>query len=132
MITAYALLLDRCGLSHREAANLHGVRPDTVKSWSAGRNPAPDRVIADLRDLYGRIERAAEEALRLIASRPATDDVELSLVNDDAEAQSLGWPAVGAQAAMLGLVAARGVRPMRIVSRGSTPASAAAAQAHRR
>lgn len=130
--TAFALLLDRCGLSHREAAVLLEVRPDTVKSWSAGRNRPPAGVLADLRRLYAAIERAAAEAVAQIALAPADAEIELGLASDDAEAQGLGWPCVGAQAAMLGIVAARCGRPVRIVPRGSTLATAAAADAHGR
>lgn len=49
MKTLYAACLARLGLSQSEAASLHGVRLDTIKSWSAGRNPAPDFVWVDLR-----------------------------------------------------------------------------------
>jgi len=115
--TAYALLLDRCGLSQREAAAIHGVRLDTVKSWSAGRNPTPAGAVEELRALYARIERAAGEALALIEGAPPEGEVELGLAGDDHEAQSLGWPCVGAHAAVLGLVAARARRPVRIVPR---------------
>ena len=51
MITAYDLLRRRCGLSHQEAAAFHGVRPDTVASWCAGRNKANAGVIRELRAL---------------------------------------------------------------------------------
>lgn len=136
MTTAYALLLDRCGLSQREAAAFHGVRLDTVKSWSSGRNRAPAGAIEELRALYARIERAATEALAQIAAlarshcEPA--EIELGLASDDHEAQALGWPCVGAHAAVLGLIAARAGLPVRIVPHGSTAASAAAADAHGR
>jgi hypothetical protein len=56
--------------------------------------------------------------------------IEIGLAADDHEAQALGWPCVGAQEAMLGLVVARCRRPVRIVPRGSTVATAAATDAH--
>jgi len=125
--TAYALLLDRCGLSFPKAAALHDVRSDTVKSWSAGRNPVPAGVIDELRELYARIERAAEAALALIAEKSSgADAIDLRLAADDAEAQSLGWPCMGAQAAVLGIVAARCGRPVRIVEKSPHPAAGAA------
>jgi hypothetical protein len=123
MITAYALLLDRCGLSHREAALLHAVRPDTVKSWAAGRNRPPQGAVAELRALYVKIERAAREAVAQIVRAGATPDlIELGLASDDQEARGLGWPCVGTQAAMLGLVAAWATVPVAVVPRGSTRA----------
>lgn len=130
-MTPFALLCGVCGLSHREAATFLGVRPDTVKSWSAGRNRTPDGVLAALRDLAHRIDRAAGEALALIAEhRPP--EVELGYAADDAEAQSLGWPCVGAQAAAFGRIVAGlpdGVR-VELVPRGSSVGTAAAADAH--
>lgn len=129
MTTPLALLLDRCGLSHREAADFLDVRVDTIRSWSIGRNRTPAGVIDELRALYAQIEQAAGQALKVIEEQ-APDDVELGIAADDSEAQGLGWPCVGAQAAMLGLVVARCGRPVRIVPRGSTLATAAAIEAH--
>lgn len=132
-MTPFALLCGVCGLSHREAANMLNVRIDTVKSWSAGRNRTPDGVLATLRDLAHRIDRAAAEALALIAEQQPPE-VELGYAVDDAEAQSLGWPCVGAQAAALGRIVAgvpEGVKVI-LVPRGSTIGTAAAADAHRR
>ncbi len=114
MITPFALLLARCGLSHREAASALGVRLDTVKSWASGRNGTPPAVLEELRTLYARIVRAAAEMLALIAEQ-APDEVDLMLAPDDVTARERGWPAVGAQAAMLGVVVAQCRRPMRIV-----------------
>lgn len=90
-------------------------------------------MIAELRSLYAKIEKAATEALAVIAVAPGEVDViELGVSADNHEAQSLGWPCVGAHAAVLGLVAARCGQPVRIVPRGSTVATAAAADAHGR
>jgi hypothetical protein len=133
MTTAFALICERCGLSHREAATFLNVRLDTVKSWSSGRNRAGDGVIAELRALYERIDRAAAEMIATIekarADHGLPDIIELGIASDDYESQSLGWPCVGAQAACLGIVTARIGLPVAIVPRGSTLASAAAADA---
>lgn len=130
-MTLFKLLCDRCGLSHGGAADFLGVRVDTVKSWSAGRNPTPAGVIDALRALYRKIERAAGEVVSLAEARIKAGEapavLELGLASDDEEARSLGWPCVGAQAAALGIAAARLDLPVRIVPRGSTPATAAAA-----
>jgi len=128
-VIPYNLLRLRCGLSQPEAARLHNVRLDTVKSWCAGRNRPPPAVLAELRALHARIERAAAEALAAIAAAPGADEIELGYAADDHEAEGLGWPCVGAQAAMLGLVLARLDRPVHLVPRGSTLATAAAAAA---
>ncbi len=130
MTTTAALLIDRCGLSQREAADVLGVSINTIKSWMAGRASPRPGVIAELRALYARIEHAAEEALAVIAAHPDAGEIELGFATDDHEAQGRGWPCVGAQAAMLGIVAARCGRPVRLVPRGSTQATAAAAGLH--
>lgn len=100
-VTLYALLRERCGLSLREAANFHDVAMNTVESWSSGRRPAPDGVVSELRRLYAKIEDAAYQE---IADKEGA--VDLILASDDTEAASLGWPCVGAHAAMLGIAAA--------------------------
>ncbi len=132
MITAFALLLDRCGLSIREAADYLSVRPDTVKSWSAGRNPAPAGAVAELRSLYQKIDRAARQALAEMAQAPEGIDIEIGIAADDHEAGLLGLPCVGAHAALLGLIVAGSSCAVRIVPRGSTGATAAAAEIHRK
>lgn len=133
MTTEFSLLTQACGLSHREAAEFLGVRIDTVKSWSAGRNPAPDGVLDELRGLAARIDRAVAEALRTIReASPPPDDVEIGVASDDYEAQSLGWPCVGAHRQVAARIAAACPYSVHIVPRGSTPASAAAADAHER
>ena len=59
MKTLYAACLTRLGLSLPEAAKHHGVRLDTVKSWSSGRNRVPVGVWDDLRDLERKIGEAS-------------------------------------------------------------------------
>lgn len=51
MITLYAAALRFLGLSQTEAAELHQVRLDTVKSWSSGRRDVPDHAWETLRQL---------------------------------------------------------------------------------
>lgn len=117
MTATITLLIERCGLSHREAAAFLNVSTDSIRSWSIGRNATPLGVIAELRALYARIERAAAEMVALAAEHPSAEEVALLLAADDADARSLGWPCVGVQAAMLGIVAARLGRPCRVVVR---------------
>lgn len=49
MKTVYAAALSRLCLSQAEAAELHDVRIDTVKSWSSGRARVPPGAWDDLR-----------------------------------------------------------------------------------
>jgi len=130
-MTPFAVLCALAGLSHREAGDFLGVRPDTVKSWSAGRNRTAPGAIVELRTLVARQERAAAEAVAQIAkSHGAPDEIEIGYPADDHEARSLGWPCVGAWAAMAARVLATADAPIKLVPRGSTPGTAAAAGAH--
>ena len=61
MKTLSAACLSRLGLAQTEAAGLHGVRLDTVKSWSSGRNRVPQGAWDDLREYEAQIVDLAEE-----------------------------------------------------------------------
>lgn len=128
MTTPFKLLTQLAGLSLPEAGRFLDVRPDTVKSWASGRNPTPDGAIDQLRDLIDRIDIAAEQALQVIdETQPA--DIELGYCADDHEAQSLGFPCVGAHNAVLARVVCDAEVPVRLVPRGSTTTTAAAIDA---
>lgn len=134
-MTPFALLCELAGLSHREAGEFLSVRLDTAKSWSAGRNPSPAGALDELKRLIGRQRQAAEAALAEIgraANREGPPDmIEIGYPADDAEAQGLGWPCVGAWRAMAARIVAESPLPVRLVARGATPASAAAVDVHR-
>jgi hypothetical protein len=130
--TLYGLLLQACGLSHREAAALHGVRLDTINSWSSGRRETPAGVIADLRALYRSIAGAAANHAETLREAPDDCAIELGYPAHDHEALALGFPSIGAWRAMAAIVVAQTDRPMILVPRGSTPATAAAVDAHGR
>jgi len=128
MKSTYGLIRERCGLSIVEAAAFHKVPDDTVKAWSSGRRRAPAGVIEELRELYDLIDNAAHELEQLVGDE--SGEIELGLASDDTEAQSIGWPCVGAHAAALGLAACYLNNDVVIVPRGSTAATAAAADIH--
>jgi hypothetical protein len=134
-LTPAALLIQIGGLSHREAADFLRVRLDTVQSWHRSRNPtqARDGVIAELRGLIARQETAAAQATDQIAAlagrHGAPTEIEIGYPADDHEAQDLGWPCVGAWRAMAARVVAAAPIKIILVPRGSTPGTAAAADA---
>jgi hypothetical protein len=137
MAMLFDLLIQACGLSQRRAADILKVRIDTIKSWASGRRQAPQEVLADLSALVVRIETEAAQLLAqiddLADQHGEHAEIELGIASDDAEARSIGWPCVGAQRASLALVVARGMERgyrFRLVPRGSTVATAAAADAH--
>lgn len=114
MTTIFAMLMQTCGLSHREAADVLHVRIDTVKSWSSGRRQAPQDALAELAALSARIEGAATEALAQIDAMAdqhgIPEEIDLGIASDDVEARSIGWPCVGAQCASVALIVARGMQ----------------------
>lgn len=91
MKTLYSACLSRLGLSLAGAASLHGVRLDTVKSWSSGRNPVPQGAWDELREYEAGIvdrseamieawEAQGQPAIEIDASE--ADDVSLMAAAD--------------------------------------------------
>lgn len=119
-----------CGLSQREAADFLGVRRDTVDKATAGRIPVPPGWLHELRALHERQQQAADAALELLPDDYA-GIVEIGIASDDVEAQAppLRWPCVGAHQAVARLIWEAGLDVV-TVPRGSTMASAAAADRH--
>lgn len=113
-MSAFALLMQRCGLSQREVAEFLEVRLDTIKSWSSGRNPTRLAIINEMRDLCHKIEesgqRLAEGQSRLIEKQREDSGqsvlLEFGVAQSDAEARTLGFPCIGAHAAALGVAIA--------------------------
>ena len=69
-MTTFSTALQICGLSHKEAAEFFDVRLDTVKSWSAGRNPVPDGVWRMIASLYDHICNTAEATVEAMEDQP--------------------------------------------------------------
>lgn len=132
-MTPFGLLLDLSGLSHREAGDILKVRADTLKSWVHGRRASPQTVLDTLAELIRRQEQAAGEALDriddLLEGAAPPEFIEIGYPSDDHEAQSLGWPCVGAWKAMAARVIAGAYVPVKLVPRGASTATAAAADA---
>ncbi len=100
-MTLYAAAIRLLGLSQTDAAGLHGVSLNTVKSWAASRNPVPLGVWDELRSLYALQMNAADEALDEIDRHPQAEVIDL-LTNTDRAAE---WPSEGAHMAVLARVA---------------------------
>ena len=128
-MTLFSAILKLSGLSIREAAAFLSVRPDTVKSWSAGRNPVPAGVMDQMHGLLGKQEKAAGEGLALWEEKGCPAQMEFGGATDDHEARSLGWPSVGAQMAAFSRLweMVHGECDIILSPRGSTMATAAAA-----
>jgi len=111
MTTPFALLCERCGLTLAEAARYLEADPETVRGWWSGGTSCPDQVIGQMRLLYRQISVNAEQAMRQFVEFNQTQgspaEVEIGVAPDDATAQRLGLPCIGAHRAMLGMVIAR-------------------------
>ncbi len=88
-------------------------------------------IFAQLHALAQRQETAAEETLGLWEELGCPAEIEIGLASDDHEARALGWPCVGAHAAVIRRVWELLPPDVRVivVPRGSTLASAGAADA---
>lgn len=131
-MTPFALLCQACGLSQREAADLLDISHSSVDKMSRGIRSVPEGVLDELRALHAVIRRASEEAFKVLSSAPTEVEIEIGYPADDHEARALGFPCVGAWRAMCAGAIARLPQRVRLVPRGSTPATAAAADSHER
>lgn len=131
-MTLFSSLLKMAGLSIGEASNYFETRPDTMKSWSAGRNPVPDGILDKLHTLMERQEAAASAAFDVWMEQGQPDELEIGIASDNYEAQQLGWPCVGAQMATIARLweMVHGDAVIKLVPRGSTVPTAIAIEAH--
>ena len=132
-MTPFAALSTLAGLTLHEAGDLCGVRHDSARQWATGRRTAPPGAIDRLRDLIATQERVATQTLAQIVAlaqqHGAPAEIEIGYPADDYEAQSLGFPCVGAWAAMAARVIAAAPVSVVLTPRGSTVAPAAAVAA---
>lgn len=109
-MTPFAAISTLAGLTLQEAGDLCGVRHDSARQWATGRRAAPPGAIDRLRDLIATQERVAAQTLAQIVARAqqhgARAEIEIGYPADDYEAQSLGFPCVGAWGAMAARVIA--------------------------
>lgn len=139
-MTPFRALLTASNLSVAEAAEYCAVSFDTAKSWYYGRRASPGSVINELRDLINRQEHAAQQAITVIHQQIAQHGVPGELTigycagDDEARKAPLGWPCKSAHDAVIARVLAalpdNLLHRVVLVPRGSTPATAAAVDAH--
>ncbi len=137
-ISLFRILIDTAGLSLSQASHFLDAREDSVMSWSSGRRGTPDGVIDELLDLVTRQRLAAQHGadtiIKKIKKHGLSAAVEIGISADDHEAQSLGWPTVSVHGAVIGMMLsslpAHIARRAVIVPRGSTAATAKAADQH--
>src|SRR3546814_12275198 len=89
MKTIYAACLSRLGLSLAGAAQLHGIRVDTVKNWSVGRRTVTAGAWDELRAYEAQIVDRAEAIRALWEETPSN----IALMAADAEHSRLMYAA---------------------------------------
>lgn len=137
-MTTFSALARICGLSQTEIVELLSVSSEALQAWLTGNPHAPPGALDAIHKLVSTQHRAASEGAAVILARlyehGMPEAIELGAATDDHEARSLGWPTASAHLATLGMTIAM-LPPdlaerIRVVPRGSTPASAAAEKSH--
>jgi hypothetical protein len=85
-----------------------------------------------LRGLAATIEQTADHWLEAFEAAPEGAEIEVGYPVDDHEAQTLDFPCIGAWRAAMARAIAETDRAVILVPRGSTPATAGAADMHGR
>lgn len=109
MPTMFSLLVDRCGLSQREAADFLKVSPSAVDKMARGVRATPDGIVDELADLYLRISLTAEEIMQMVAGleKKGVDPEDRIVVTmTDAQAKKRGWPCAAPANAAVGIAIA--------------------------
>ena len=90
-MTLFGALREAAGLSLQEAADFHGVRLDTIKSWTSGRRRAPPDAINKFRALLASQE---VESLKLApeVSNLSAEALAAMLTSDTTADAAIGWP----------------------------------------
>jgi DNA-binding XRE family transcriptional regulator len=103
--TLFRLIRERCGLTREEMADVMDVRFDTLRAWDSGQRNAPAGAIADARTLYQRIAHAGGALGARIDALKKSEAV-IGLVSTEDEARAMGFPAIAAQHAAVGMALA--------------------------
>jgi hypothetical protein len=128
-MTPFKLLLNLSGLSQREASDYLNISKSTVDKLSREKFKANEGIIKELRNLIAKQHSAANKALALIHEQAAMPTyIEIGYPANDREAQTLGWPSVGAWSAMTARIISQCSIPIVFVPGGSIISTAAAAE----
>ena len=140
-MTPFTALQALCGLSNREAAAYLDIGEKHVEKLRSGaRTPAP-AMLAELQKLWTLIEQAAVDGAEAMTAEGILENdvkIEIGYPVDDHEAESLGFPCIGAWRQMAARLMDELVMMddgfdlgrISFVPRGSTPSTAAAMDAH--
>lgn len=110
-----ALLLSSTGLSQTEAARYLHVEDRTVRRWLNGDRETPEDAIADLALLSAKLDRDAEQEIKLLDEQPKSERVRLLIYRRDDDLPGwTGLPTASCYLAMMRRIFA--ARPERVTA----------------
>jgi predicted transcriptional regulator len=102
-------MIERCGLSQSEAADFLKISPSYIDKMCRGVRSTPDGIIAELCDLYARIDATAAGIMRSVsalAQKGVEPEDRIVCTMTDAQARERGWPCASAANAAVAIAIA--------------------------
>ncbi|WP_295894952.1 helix-turn-helix transcriptional regulator [uncultured Bartonella sp.] len=127
-ITVFATLRAATGLSLFETADYLNVSQKNVERWVDGVREPPEGVIKEMAELVALQTKAVDRQLSFMKTN-GVKQAEIGYPVDDEEANSMGWPCIGAVKVVLGRIIAGSEALITLSPRGSTSGTAAAIDA---
>lgn len=124
---SFTCLLSASGLSTSEAAEFLNVSRKNVTRWANGTLEPPVGVTKGLEKLIQKQNEAVKQTLDLIGQAKGVSGYEIGCPTDGTEAKDMGWPTVSAFKMVAGRIIAEATGVIKVVPRGSTVGTAAAA-----
>ena len=123
----FKCLLSAAGLSLTEAADYLDVSRKNITRWANGTLEPPAGVLNELTKLIQKQNEAVKQTLDLIGQSEGVGEYEIGFPTDGTEAKDMGWPSVSAFKMVAGRIIAEATDVIKVVPRGSTVGTAAAA-----
>lgn len=123
----FKCLLTATGLSLSDAAEFLNVSRKNITRWTNGTLEPPVGVIKELAKLVQKQNEAVKQTLDLIGQAKGFGDYEIGCPSDQIEANDMGWPSVSAFHMVVGRIIGEAGVDIKVVPRGSTLGTAAAA-----
>lgn len=124
---SFNCLLSVSGLSTSEAAEFLNVSHKNITRWENGTLEPPHGAFEELIKLVKKQNEAVKQTLALIGKSKGIGEYEIGCPSDQIEANDMGWPSVSAFKIVAGRVIAEAQVNIKVVPRGSTVGTAAAA-----
>lgn len=127
-INIFSTLRAATGLSLAETADYLNVSQKNVERWVDGVREPPEGVIKEMAELVALQTKAVDRQLSFMKAN-GVKQAEIGYPVDAEEANSMGWPCIGAVKVVLGRIIAGSDASIILSPRGSTSGTAAAIDA---